>query len=77
MSFVCTVDVEDWAQSTLDTNLPITERAGLQVEHLLDLLAEENVRATCFILGKFAEKFPSCVKRIAAEGQNRPISQYK
>ncbi len=68
MSFVCTVDVEDWAQSTLDTNLPITERAGLQVEHLLDLLAEENVKVTCFILGKFAEKFPSCVKRIAAEG---------
>ena len=68
MNFVCTVDVEDWAQSTLDTNLPITERAGLQVEHLLDLLAEENVKVTCFILGKFAEKFPSCVKRIATEG---------
>ena len=68
MSFVCTVDVEDWAQSTLDTNLPITERAGLQVEYLLDLLAEEHVQVTCFILGKFAEKFPSCVKRIAAEG---------
>ena len=48
MSFVCTVDVEDWAQSTLDTNLPITERAGLQVEHLLDLLAEEHVQVTDF-----------------------------
>jgi len=68
MSFVCTVDVEDWAQSTIDTELPITDRAGHQVECLLDLLAEKNVQVTCFILGKFAKKFPACVKRIATEG---------
>ena len=68
MSFVCTVDVEDWAQSTIDTNLPITGRSGRNMEYLLDLLAVEDVKVTCFILGKFAEKFPECVKRIAAEG---------
>ena len=68
MSFVCTVDVEDWAQSTIDTNLPITGRSGQNMEYLLDLLAVEDVKVTCFILGKFAEKFPECVKRIATEG---------
>ena len=68
MPLVCTVDVEDWAQSTLDTDLPISDRSGPNMERVLDVLAEENVKATCFVLGKFAEKFPACVKRIAAEG---------
>ena len=68
MPLVCTVDVEDWAQSTLDTEMPISDRAGSNMERVLDMLAEENAKATCFILGKFAEKFPGCVKRIAAEG---------
>lgn len=68
MPLVCTVDVEDWAQSTLDTEMPISDRAGPNMEHVLDVLAAEDAKATCFILGKFAEKFPACVKRIAAEG---------
>ena len=68
MPLVCTIDVEDWAQSTLDTEMPIADRAGPNMEHVLDVLAAENAKATCFILGKFAEKFPACVKRIAAEG---------
>ena len=68
MPLVCTVDVEDWAQSTLDVDLPISDRAGPNMERVLDVLAEEKVQATCFVLGKFAEKFPACVRRIAAEG---------
>ena len=68
MPLICTVDVEDWAQSTLDTDLPISDRAGPNMERVLDILAEENTKATCFVLGKFAEKFPACVKRIVAEG---------
>ena len=68
MPLVCTVDVEDWAQSTLDTGMPISDRAGPNMEHVLDVLAAEDAKATCFILGKFAEKYPACVQRIAAEG---------
>ena len=68
MPLVCTVDVEDWAQSTLDPEMPISDRAGPNMERVLDVLAEENTKASCFVLGKFAEKFPDCVKRIAAEG---------
>ena len=39
MPLVCTVDVEDWAQSTLDTEMPISDRAGPNMERVLDVLA--------------------------------------
>jgi polysaccharide deacetylase family protein (PEP-CTERM system associated) len=68
MPLVLTIDVEDWAQSTLDTDLPISDRAQRNMEHLLDLLDEHNRKTTCFVLGKFAERFPSTVKRIAEAG---------
>ncbi len=36
--------------------------------HLLDLLAEHNVKATFFMLGSRAEQEPELVRRVAAEG---------
>ncbi len=68
MPLTITIDVEDWAQSTLDPELPITDRAEANTHHVLDLLARHSQKATCFVLGKFAEKFPACVNRIAADG---------
>jgi len=65
---VISIDVEDWPQSTWDRSLPITERAAQNTRHLLQLLGEENVRTTMFILGKFAERFPDVVKAIQADG---------
>lgn len=65
---VISVDVEDWPQSTWDRSLPVTERAAHNTHHLLDLLAEHKVRATMFVLGLFAEKFPDVVMRIHREG---------
>lgn len=35
---------------------------------LLDLLAEEGVKATFFVIGRQIEKYPEVVKRIVAEG---------
>lgn len=35
---------------------------------LLDLLAQEGVKATFFLIGRQIEKYPELVKRIAAEG---------
>ena len=35
---------------------------------ILDILKEENIKATFFILGYNAEKYPETVKRIVAEG---------
>lgn len=65
---IITVDVEDWLQSTWDHSLEITERASLNTEKLLDILAKHGKIVTMFVLGKFAERFPNIVKRISAEG---------
>jgi len=63
-----TVDVEDWPQSTLDFALPITERAARNTRRLLAILRPHRVRATFFVLGLLAEKFPEVVAEIAADG---------
>ncbi len=65
---VLTFDVEDWPQSTLDVNLPITVRAANNTRKLLHLLSELDVKGTFFILGKFAEEFPEIVKEIHLSG---------
>jgi len=65
---VITIDVEDWPQSTWDHSPNITPRAAANLERLLEILAEHRHTATMFVLGKFAETFPECVKRIAKEG---------
>jgi polysaccharide deacetylase family protein (PEP-CTERM system associated) len=63
-----TVDVEDWPQSTLDLDLPITQRFVRSTVRLLDILARRRVRATFFVLGKAAEAFPEIVPLIASAG---------
>jgi polysaccharide deacetylase family protein (PEP-CTERM system associated) len=63
-----TVDVEDWPQSTLDLSLPITARAVRNTRLLLEILRRHRVRATFFVLGLLAERFPEVVREIAADG---------
>lgn len=65
---VLTIDVEDWPQSTLDPGLPITERVRDNTLRILDLLAGGGVRATFFVLGLVAGRFPDLVRRIQAGG---------
>ena len=65
---VISIDVEDWPQSTWDRNLPITDRAVDNTRRVLRLLREAEVRATMFVLGKLAERFPHVVKEIQADG---------
>ena len=65
---IFTVDVEDWAQSTLDHSLPIGGRVVANTHALLELFADAGVSATFFILGKVAEAYPSLAVRIAAAG---------
>lgn len=62
------MDVEDWPQSTWDHSLDITKRAAINVERVLEILNRHNKTITMFILGKFAERFPDLVKRIAYLG---------
>jgi len=65
---VISIDVEDWPQSSWDRNLPITDRAVENTRRVLRLLREAEVRATMFVLGKLAERFPHVVKEIQADG---------
>lgn len=65
---VISFDVEDWPQSTWDHTLPITDRAADNTRRVLRLLRETKVRATMFVLGKLAERFPQVVKEIQADG---------
>lgn len=70
-----TVDVEDYFQvSALAPHIPRAEwdrmpcRVERNVELILELLAESRSRATFFVLGWIAERYPGLVRRIAAAG---------
>lgn len=69
------IDVEDWfhvenlkaviARDTWDERELRVER---NTDRMLELMAERDVRCTCFVLGWVAEKCPGLVKRIAGAG---------
>lgn len=63
-----TVDVEDWPQSTLDHSLPVGDRVVANTHAVLELLAEADVRATFFVLGKVAEAHQTLAREIAGAG---------
>ncbi|NOZ78901.1 MAG: DUF3473 domain-containing protein [Acidobacteria bacterium] len=62
------IDVEDWYQSTIDPDAPLTGRFEASTDSILACLAEHGIKATFFVLGLAAEKLPHLVKRIAAAG---------
>lgn len=69
---VFTVDFEDWYQG-LEV-IPLKEwgrfesRIEKNTERILRLLEDVGVKATFFVLGYMAEKFPRLVREIAGEG---------
>lgn len=65
---IFSVDVEDWCQSVLDNNNPVSNRVLNSTSRLLDLLDEYDQKATFFTLGNVAERHPLLVKRIAECG---------
>jgi len=72
---VMTVDVEDYFHvSVFDGVVPRSEWERLEsrvcrnTERLLQLFDEHSVRATFFVLGWVADRFPSLVRQIAAGG---------
>jgi polysaccharide deacetylase family protein (PEP-CTERM system associated) len=69
------VDVEDWFQvENLRRVIPRESwkshilRVERNMDRMLELMAENGVSCTCFVLGWIAERRPSLVGRIAAEG---------
>ena len=63
-----TVDVEDWYQSSVDFDAPISERVLRNMERVLRLLDDHHVKATFFIQGMVAEAYPSLLRDLLAEG---------
>ncbi len=67
-----TIDVEDWFHVCgfkSDTPIdPAQQRVVQNIEKILSLLAEFDVRATFFVLGSVAESEPLLVPMIAAAG---------
>ena len=68
MTLCVTVDVEDWIQSTLDFDAPISERCRANTCRMLDLFDRLEIRATCFVQGLVAKHDPKLVAEIAARG---------
>ena len=65
---IFSVDVEDWCQSVLDNNNPVTDRVLNNTLRLLDLLEEYDQTATFFTLGNVAAKHPELIRKIADKG---------
>ena len=63
-----TVDVEDWLQSTVDPDLPLTDRFYHNTRKVLHAFQSHGVRGTFFILGLAAEKAPELVREIQQAG---------
>jgi polysaccharide deacetylase family protein (PEP-CTERM system associated) len=63
-----TVDVEDWYQSSVDYDAPITERVVRNVDRVFRLLDDHGVTGTFFVQGRVAEEFPRLVQQIVALG---------
>ena len=63
-----TVDVEDWYQSSVDFDAPITERVVRNCDHLLKFLDECGVKGTFFIQGMVAQAFPGLVRTFIQQG---------
>jgi polysaccharide deacetylase family protein (PEP-CTERM system associated) len=63
-----TVDVEDWYQSCVDLDAPITERVVRNVDQILTVLDVAGIKGSFFVQGLVAEAFPLMIETLVAEG---------
>ncbi|MFL6048705.1 MAG: polysaccharide deacetylase family protein [Gaiellales bacterium] len=63
-----TVDVEDWYQSCIDFDAPISDRVVRNTNRILEMLSRTNVRGTFFVQGMVAEALPRVVEALVREG---------
>ncbi len=63
-----TVDVEDWYQSSVDFDAPISERVLRNCDRLLQVLNDAQVKGTMFVQGRVAETFPALVQSFLKAG---------
>ena len=77
-----TVDVEDWYQSCIDFDAPITDRVVRNVDRMLSVLDDCGVKGTFFVQGRVAETFPGLIRSLSDLGHevqshghtHRPLS---
>jgi polysaccharide deacetylase family protein (PEP-CTERM system associated) len=77
-----TIDVEDWYQSCVDYDAPITEQVVRNVHRVFEVLDAHAVKGTFFVQGRVAERFPALVQEIRRLGHevqshgysHRPLS---
>jgi polysaccharide deacetylase family protein (PEP-CTERM system associated) len=63
-----TIDVEDWYQSSVDFDAPISERVVRNVDRVRAVLAEAGVKGTFFVQGLVAQAYPKLLQELLAEG---------
>ena len=73
--FLASFDVEEWFHAeNLKAALPTTDwtrlesRVEANTHELLDALAGAGAKATCFVLGWVARRYPALVRRMVADG---------
>jgi polysaccharide deacetylase family protein (PEP-CTERM system associated) len=73
--FLASFDVEEWFHAeNVKAALPTTDwthlesRVEANTHELLDALAGAGAKATCFVLGWVARRYPALVRRMVAEG---------
>jgi polysaccharide deacetylase family protein (PEP-CTERM system associated) len=77
-----TVDLEDWYQGLTSTSQRIDQwqeyesRVVASTVRLLDMLSNAGVKATFFVLGYVAERYPELIKRVANEGHEIALHGY-
>lgn len=79
-----TVDVEDYFQvSAFEKTVSrsdwesIPHRVTTNTNNILDLFAKKDIKATFFMLGWIAERYPELVKRIISEGHELASHGYQ
>jgi len=79
-SSALTIDVEDGINISMRDNFKIemepTSRVVDNVETILDVCGNKNVKATFFILGEVAKLYPDLIKRITSLGHEIGIHGY-
>jgi peptidoglycan-N-acetylglucosamine deacetylase len=78
-SNILTVDVEDWYQGIsryVEVPNP-TSRIIDAIGSTIKLLKENNAKATFFVLGEVAERFPEVVESIVSEGHEVGCHSYR
>jgi polysaccharide deacetylase family protein (PEP-CTERM system associated) len=77
------IDLEDWYHvcgidslaASLDKDIFIS-RAISETERILEIFRREKVRATFFVLGSLAEKFPNLIRKINSQGHEIASHSY-